>query len=103
MVSVLSKYVSYDKLERFWQRITQRYDKKLDSVTNSDDTVEVLFGREIAVKVSPKKGNLLKIEKGKGLVVDPLHTLTFGADQNYTYDGTEDVTVPVYQGSVDNG
>lgn len=102
MVSVLSKYVSYDKLERFWQRITQRYDKKLDSVTNSDDTVEVLFGREIAVKVSPRKGNLLKVDKGKGLVVDPLHTLTFGSDQNYTYDGTEDVTVPVYQGSVDN-
>lgn len=101
-MSVLSKYVSYDKLERFWQRITQRYDKKLDSVTNSDDTVEVLYGREIAVKVSPKKGNLLKVEKGKGLVVDPLHTLTFGSDQNYTYDGSEDVTVPVYQGSVNN-
>jgi len=102
VVSVLSKYGSYDKLERFWQRITQRYDKKLDSVTNSDDTVEVLYGREIAVKVSPRKGNLLKVDKGKGLVVDPLHTLTFGSDQNYTYDGTKDVTVPVYQGSVDN-
>ena len=101
-MSVLSKYVSYDKLERFWQRITQRYDKKLDSVTNSDDTVEVLYGREIAVKVSPRKGNLLKVEKGKGLVVDPLHTLTFGSDKNYTYNGTEDVTVPVYQGSVNN-
>ena len=101
-MSVLSKYVSYDKLERFWQRITQRYDKKLDSVTNSDDTVEVLFGREIAVRVSPKKGNLLKVEKGDGLFVAPLHTLTFGSDKNYTYDGSDDVTVPVYQGSVNN-
>ena len=27
-----------------------------------------------------------------------LHTLTFGADQAYVYDGTQDVTVPVYMG-----
>lgn len=28
----------------------------------------------------------------------PLHKLTFGADETYVYDGTEDVTVPVYLG-----
>lgn len=27
-----------------------------------------------------------------------LHKLTFGADQAYVYDGTEDITVPVYMG-----
>ena len=28
-----------------------------------------------------------------------LHKLTFGADQTYVYDGSEDVTVPVYMGA----
>ena len=28
-----------------------------------------------------------------------LHKLTFGADQAYVYDGSQDVTVPVYMGS----
>ena len=28
-----------------------------------------------------------------------LHKLTFGANQEYVYDGTEDVTVPVYMGA----
>jgi len=100
-MSVLSKYVSYAKLERFWQRITQRYDKKLDSVTNKDDTVEVLFGREIGVRVSPRTNNLLKVKDGEGLYVAPMHKLTFGSDQDYTYDGSEDLTVPVYPGTVD--
>lgn len=31
--------------------------------------------------------------------IGALHKLTFGADQAYVYDGTEDVTVPVYLGS----
>ena len=30
-----------------------------------------------------------------------LHKLTFGADQEYVYDGTQDVTVPVYMGNVE--
>ena len=100
-MSVLKKYVSYAGLEQFWQRITQRYDKKLDSVTNQDDTIDVLFGRKIAVRVSPKENNLLKIKKGEGLYVAPMHKLTFGSDKDYTYDGSEDLTVPVYQGTVD--
>ena len=28
------------------------------------------------------------------------HTLTFGADQTYVYDGSADVTVPVYMGEI---
>ena len=30
-----------------------------------------------------------------------MHKLTFGADQQYVYDGSEDVTVPVYMGQYD--
>lgn len=97
------KFVSYSGLERFWLRITQRYDKKLDSVTNKDESIEVSSGREISARISPSEGNLLSVEKGKGLYVKKpiLHKLTFGAKENYTYDGTEDVTVPVYKGDYD--
>lgn len=28
------------------------------------------------------------------------HTLTFGAGQNYVFDGSQDVTVPVYTGTI---
>lgn len=31
-----------------------------------------------------------------------LHKLKFGDGQEYVYDGSEDVTVPVYTGDVDN-
>lgn len=31
---------------------------------------------------------------------DKLHKLTFGAGQEYVYDGSEDVTVPVYMGAI---
>lgn len=33
-------------------------------------------------------------------VEEPRHRLTFGAGQAYVFDGTEDVTVPVYTGSI---
>jgi hypothetical protein len=81
-------------------RITQRYDKKLDSVTNKDDSIEVHSGREISARVSSEEGNLLSVKAGKGLYVSApvLKKLTFGADKEYVYDGTEDVTVPVYKG-----
>lgn len=100
---MLEKFVSYEGLDRFWKRITQRYDKKLDSVTNKDDSIKVDSGREISARVSTTEGNLLSVEKGKGLFVKKpvLHKLTFGADKEYTYDGTEDITVPVYNGEYD--
>ena len=92
------KYLGAEGVQRLWQRIMLRYDGKLDSVTNKDDTIEVTSGRVISVKVSPAENNLLKIDAGKGLFVAKMHKLTFGSDKNYVYDGTEDVTVPVYQG-----
>lgn len=95
------KFVDYAGLERFWQRIIQRFDSKLDSVTNKDDSIEVFSDREVAVKISDTEGNLLRLEAGKGLYVDRpvLHKLTFGSKQDYVYDGTKDVTVPVYTGN----
>ena len=100
----LRKFVDYNGLQRFWLRITQRYDKKLDSVTNKDESIEVDSGREISVRVSSTQDNLLSVEKGKGLYVKKpvLHKLTFGSDKDYVYDGSEDVTVPVYGGQYED-
>ena len=33
-------------------------------------------------------------------VEEPRHTLTFGAGGAYVFDGTQDVTVPVYTGTI---
>ena len=93
MMSIF-KFVSYDALEHFWKRITQRYDKKLDSVTNKDETIEVSSGCEIAVRVSSAENN--NLENKDGLYVPKNHTLTVG---DKVYDGTQDVEVPIYDGS----
>ena len=101
-MSILSRIADYAGLERFWLRITQRYDKKLDSVTNKNNTVVVTNNNEIAVKIADDDRNNLMVKPGVrgGLYVGApvLHKLTFGSDKQYVYDGTEDVTVPVYDG-----
>ena len=101
-MSIFNKFVDYAGLDRFWLRITQRYDKKLDSVTNQNNSIEVTDSRKISAKIASADDNLLQVKPGVsgGLYVGKpvLHKLTFGSDQNYVYDGTEDVTVPVYTG-----
>ena len=70
----------------------------------SDTSLEVDEDGKLDVKVSDKADNILqKIVSGdKGLYVPKNKTLTFGSNQAYTYDGTEDVNVPVYQGQINN-
>lgn len=61
-------------------------------------------------KISGAEGNILQMKTGEGeegLFVPPcappvLHKLRFGAGQVYEYDGSEDVTVPVYLGEIDS-
>ncbi len=84
--------------------------KYLTSVTNHDDSVEVFDDREIAVRLSNAEGNILQVKTDggeEGLYVPAsqpvkMHKLTFGLGQEYVYDGSADVTVPVYDGTVDN-
>lgn len=96
------KYLDTSGVETLWRKIRERYDKKLDSVTNRDSSIEVTSGREIAVKVSSTDDNLLEVKQDGLYSSRPvLHKLTFGADQEYIYDGTEDITVPVYDGTHD--
>lgn len=98
------KFLDYAGTESLWKRFLSRLNKKLESVTNHDDSIEVTSNREISVKVSVSEGNVLQLKTGaeKGLYVPSTHTanhkLIFGAGQAFVYDGTQDVVVPVYLG-----
>ena len=97
-----NKFLDYSGVETLWRKIRERYDKKLDSVTNHDDSIEVTNGREISVKVSSSETNLLQVKPNEGLYVpNKMHKLTFGAGGEFVYDGSEDITVPVYDGGHD--
>jgi hypothetical protein len=101
MANKPNRWLNYVGLELLWSRIKKRYDKKLDSVESHDNTIRVVSGREIAVKVSNAENNAIQT-KEDGLYVSSiptLHKLTFGAGGEYVYDGSKDVTVPVYDGS----
>lgn len=92
------KFLDYSGVEILWEKIRKLLDRKLESVINHDETIEVTSGREIAVKISSAEGNLLEVKHGLYVAAPVLHKLTFGSDKQYIYDGTEDVTVPVYNG-----
>lgn len=98
-----SGWLDYSGAEILWKKICRRYDKKIDSVANHDESIKVKDGREISVKISAAEKNKLSLnkEKGKeGLYVPPQSKLIFGSDKKYVYDGTEDITVPVYKGEI---
>ena len=93
------KYLDYSGVELLWQKIKQLVNKKLDNVKPADKSINVKNSNEISANISKSEGNLLSV-KQDGLYSERpvLHKLTFGAKEEYTYDGTEDVTVPVYDG-----
>jgi len=96
-------------VRQLWERITQRYDSKLDSIEADDSSVSIKNKNRIKVKISKADDNVLQLkhkqgEEGLYVPSSPKnHKLTFGvAEKQYVYDGSEDVTVPVYTGDVDN-
>jgi len=97
-----SKEISYEAIESLWEQVCERFDKKLDSVTNQDASIEVVSGRKIKANLSSETGNRLQLKRtgNKGLFVPPICKLRFGADQTYEFDGSKDVTVPVYMGEI---
>lgn len=96
------KYLDYSGLELLWRKIRQRYDKKLDSVTNRDSSIKVTSDREIAVNISTAEDNKLTLKPDglyvPGGVVVLQHKLRFGTELQYEFDGSKDVDVPVYGG-----
>lgn len=93
------KFLDYSGVELLWQKIKQLTDKKLERVEAGDASVSVKDNNKVAVQISKSENNLLGLKQDGLYSARPvLNKLTFGADKAYTYDGTEDVTVPVYQG-----
>lgn len=98
------KYLDYSGTDLLWKKILSLLDRKIDNIVNADDSIEVTNKNEIAVNISASEDNILQLKPGEGLYVKGssagrMHKLTFGSDKNYVYDGSEDVTVPVYGGN----
>lgn len=93
------KYLNGSDVELLWRKIKTLLDK--NTITNADDSITVKDGK-IAVKISASENNNLELKPGEGLFVKStgkMHKLTFGeGSKSYVYDGSEDVTVPVYTG-----
>lgn len=91
-----NKFLDSIGLKHLWQKILQLLNKKLESVEAADQSINVASGREISAKISSESSNALQLKDG--LYAPKNHKLTFGANEAFVYDGTKDVTVPVYDG-----
>lgn len=66
------KFLDADGTGHLWEKIKERYDAKLDSLTAVDDSIVVSNGNEIQVQISNESGNLLQLissGNNKGLYV----------------------------------
>lgn len=91
-----NKFLDSIGLKYLWKKILQLLDQKLDSVEAADKSILVASRRNISVKISNESSNALQLKDG--LYVPKNHKLIFGAHGEFVYDGTQDVTVPVYDG-----
>ena len=60
------KHVGESNLKSLIAWIRKRLSKKLESVTNNDDSIEVTERRKVSVKVSPADGNRLQVKQNTG-------------------------------------
>lgn len=100
----LSNYVRQEELTA----IRQECSTKLTSVAGKDNSITVTNAREISVQISNAADNALELietEGEQGLYVAPIapvhqknEKLIFGGYGHYVYDGSTEVTVPVYTG-----
>lgn len=119
-------HTKVDKVEGYGlskNDFTDEYKNKIDEAMNipiaSEEKagiVRVGLGLDIDEdgvlnpKVSSAEGNILQVKTEEGVeglfvpetTIPDLHKLRFGADQVYEYDGSKDVTVPVYMGEIDS-
>ena len=49
-----------------WEKIKERYDSKLDSVSAADNSIAITNNSQIAVKISPATGNALQVKTTTG-------------------------------------
>lgn len=96
------KYLDYSGVELLWKRIKKLTENQIGKIEADDGSISVRDKNKIKVNISKSEGNSLEL-KQDGLYASraAISKLTFGADKEYVYDGTEDVTVPVYMGEIE--
>lgn len=95
------KYLDYSGTDLLWRKIIKLLNRKQDRFVAKDDSI-LLSNNEISVRISASENNLLTLIPGEGLYAQApskMHKLTFGAGGEFVYDGSEDITVPVYDGT----
>lgn len=96
------KYLNYSGTDLLWKKLIKLLEKKIDNIESFDDSITVTDKNKLSVNISVSEDNLLKLIPGEGLFAQApskMHKLTFGAGGEFVYDGSEDVTVPVYDGT----
>ena len=95
------KYLDYSGTDLLWRKILKLINKKQDRIVAKDDSI-LISNDKISVNISESENNLLTLIPGEGLYAQApskMHKLIFGAGGEYVYDGSEDITVPVYDGT----
>ena len=98
------KYLDYSGVDLLWKRILKLLDKKMNLLVNEDGSIVITDKNQISVNISASENNLLTLIPGEGLYAQApskMHKLTFGAGGEFVYDGSEDITIPVYDGTHD--
>ena len=96
------KYLDYSGADLLWKRIQKLLNGKISEVKNTDETITITNKNSISVKISSSEGNQLqKNSNGLYVAVPKMHKLTFGAGEEFVYDGSKDITVPVYDGTIE--
>ena len=96
------KYLNDSGVELLWRKINKLLKRKIEEVEPLNDSINVSDKNKITVNISASESNLLQLKPGEGLYVpNKMHKLTFGAEKEFVYDGSEDITVPVYDGRHD--
>lgn len=108
MATVLSNVRTFQKngTEENWNRVTDFIPGKGELIIyNVDDTHEyprikvgdgVHLPKDLPFAVG---GSAAGVDLSNITAAKLAHTLTFGTDGNYQFDGSEDVTVPTYTGA----
>ena len=99
----MEKYLNDSGVELLWRKINKLLSRKIESVESANDSISITNKNKISVNISSAEDNLLQLVPGKGLYVPTrMHKLTFGAREEFVYDGSKDITVPVYNGEYHN-
>ena len=94
------KYLNDSGVELLWRKINKLLKRKIEEVEPLNDSINVSDKNKIAVNISASESNLLQVIPNEGLYVpNKMHKLVFGAHEQFVYDGSKDITVPVYDGA----